>query len=300
MLTVPKRYINLYFWRNLKMTKRIFALVIAVLMTVACFASCNTTTDATKTPAKTQTPGTVAPTTSGDTTPEDTAPTSQPTAPVDTADTAAPTTEGGDDPEDPFEFVGGIEKMFTSGSIYGKGFEIWPYEGNNQWCPLAFYQGTFILSKEEVDATEGLGTPDYQYKFVFYYQDMTEGQEGFSTPYTTICETAYVYGGDSPNVIYRPLVGSCEEGNLCSNFIADHEYMLIMQVKKGEENLGFAVYTVSWSQELAEAVVVYDHFWSEHNREDGYTAGSQTLTAADIEFARQHGYDEKGQWVGIA
>ncbi len=273
------------------MTKRILALVVAVIMLVAALASCTPTVE-TKTPAKT----TSAPKTTESKKTE--APITTP-ASVDTtpATSGQPTTDPNTEEEDIWAQFGGIDKM-VPGDVYGKAFEVWPFEGNEQWAPRAFLQGTLCVNKEDYDASEGVGTPDYQYSFVFWYADITGEDDAWKGPYTTTCETVY-NALPNGNIIYRPLVGSCAEGNLLTAFEVDHEYMLVMQIVKGEEVQVFATYNITWEEQLFEMVGLYNDFWTAHNRADGYTANDGvTVTASDTANAQSHGFSAKGEWVG--
>ena len=132
------------------MTKRIIALALVAVFACFALASCTETTPATTTPA-TKAPATApaGTTTAPATTPAGDATVAPETTPAGDV-TVAPETTPADDPAgdyDMFEQWGGIDKMFFTTSVYGKGFEVWPFNDNGSWCARAFFQATITLGE---------------------------------------------------------------------------------------------------------------------------------------------------------
>ena len=288
------------------MTKRIIALALVAVFACFALASCTETTPATTTPA-TKEPATTAPagtTTAPATTPAD--PTVVPgTTPADP--TVVPGTTPADEPTDydMFEQWGGIDKMFFTTSVYGKGFEVWPFNDNGSWCARAFFQATITLGEADGIYTQNVGTDDYEYTWKWFYHDaevVIDSKEAFDAnvkgPFTTPIETFYDFGNG--NVIYRPIVGSAPEGDMCGQLEAGKAYFFVIAIYKGEDCVGFAYPSISWTEELDAAHEVYTNFWSTRDRADGYASGMQTLTDADIQFALSKGFDENGTYTGVA
>lgn len=279
------------------MTKRIIALVLVAIMAAVALVACAEDPATTSTPTASTNATTAAPTTSGSestpTTGKDTVATPTPT-PTETA------TPDVTDPiiEDPFTFVGGLDAQWGTGSSYGEGWETWPFAGNNEWCARAFWQLCVQLSTQEADFTENMNNPaDYKYTWKLWYKDSEADpyvQDNWKGPYTLYAETCYVWGGDNPNVIYRLQTDGTAEGDPCKKFELGKSYDYIIQVTEGEDIKGFMMVSYSWTAKVDAQYKVYTNFWSSRNREDGYTAADQTITDADIAYAKGLGFDEAG------
>ncbi len=269
------------------MTKRIIALVLVAIMAAVALVACA------EDPATT-------PTTAPEGTP--TAPAGTPTAPATTPDEGTPTptpTEPDEPtpvlPEDPFEQWGGYDAQWGTGSVYGQGFECWPFAGNNQYCPRAFWQFTLTLSLDEGDFTENVNNPtDYKYTWKLWYKDSEADPydtESWKGPFEVYLETFYAFGGDNPNVIYRLQTSDSPQGDPCKNFELGKSYDLIFQVLNDEEALGFTMVSFNWTSRVDAEYKVYNDFWKSRDRQGvGYTAADQTITDADIAFAESVGF----------
>jgi hypothetical protein len=172
------------------MTKRVLALVLAVLFALSCtmLVACGDT----KTEAPANTPsegGEATPTPSQGETPtpsqgED--PTETPTPePTPTPESTEPaekfSTEWlvwltqedmGDSGKYPLAFGGGVYKVnYNSETMTSSGWEIWPYDistktpGNN-----AHFHLCLMINASEFDGYTGLGTDDYAYTWKTYYR----------------------------------------------------------------------------------------------------------------------------------
>lgn len=273
------------------MTKRIIALVLVAIMAAAALVACTEDPATTPTaPADT----TTAPETTGNAT---SAPATTPVTGGEETPTPTPTETEVDPPEppDPFAQWGGYDAQWGSGSVYGQGFECWPFAGNGQYCPRAFWQFTLVLSLDEGDFTENVSNPtDYKYTWKVWYKDSEADAfdtDSWKGPYEVYLETFYAFGGDNPNVIYRLQTSDSPQGDLCKDFELGKTYDLIFQVLNGDEALGFTMVSFNWSSRVDAEYKVYNDFWKNRDRaEGGYTAADQTITDADIAFAESLGF----------
>ncbi len=285
------------------MTKRIIAMALVVVFAAFALASCDgdtpaTTAPATK-PATTPTaPGTtpVAP----GTTPV--APGTTPVVPGTTPSvTPDPTTP--DDPADPFDYFGGYEKMFETAAFYsGAPFEAWPFAGNNEWAPCAFFQSCInIDGVTDGNYTENLGTDDYEYTWKWYYHNVNDEfatMDDLTGPFTSPTETFYAWGNAEDRVIYRLQVGSAPEGDMCKDLVVGETYMFLIALYKGDDCVGFAYIAEVWSAKHNAMYQAYNYTWTTHNRADGYTTGVFELTDADWAKYAEFGFDSTGAYVG--
>lgn len=283
------------------MTKRIIALALVAVMALASLVACEeaattTTPDATTTGTKAPETTKVPETTKA---PETTATNNGGNTPVPPVTTETPVTE-----EDPFAQWGGMDAMFYTGSMYGSGYECWPFEGNDSFCARAFWQLCVWLGKDEADLTENVTVPaDYKYTWKLWVVD---GDADYSDctwdgPYTASIETVYD-GGDQ--VIYRLQTSDCPEGDPCAKMELGKSYSILIQALEGKgddaEPLGFFIVNQEWSNHIDAQYKAYKGYWEKRNRADGYKAADQDYTDDDKAYAESLGLTIDGKWNGEA
>ena len=282
-------------WYYICGTKRIIALVLVAIMAVATLVACTETAPETTAP-KTEAPKSEAPaTTPGGEETTEAKPTEE--TPEPTESDVPPVID------DPFIKFGGMDAMYTSGAIYGGGYECWPFDGNGDWAPRAFFQLCVTLGKEDGDFTENIQVPaDYKWTFQLYFADADEdlATAKWDGPYTCSQETFYDWGD---KVIYRLQTSDAPEGDPCAKLELGKAYSVIVQVKEGEESLGFWMITLNWDDRRNAEYNVFKEYWTTHNRADGYAAADQpALSDADKAVAEKWGftYNENGgiEFVG--
>jgi hypothetical protein len=267
------------------MTKRIIALVLVAVMAALALVSC-TEAPATTAPAGTTPAGTAATTPEKSEAPETTEQQNNNTTP-----TPQPTPSEEPLPDDPFTYWGGSDAMWGTASVYGQGWETWPFEGNGSYCPRAFWQLCVILGSDDGDFTANVGLPEYEYTWKLWYKSEDDDPfvfENWKGPYTLYVETAIGYGD---GFLYRPQSSACPEGDPCANFEVDVNYDFVIQVLAGEESQGFMYVSVPWTPRVNAEYRVYNDFWTKHDRKQGYKAADQTKTDADDAFAKEAGFE---------
>ncbi len=254
-------------------------MVIMLLCLAMLLSSCKTA-DPTSTPSATTEQETKEPTTTKDPetteavqtiTPNNTATPAPSTTPTPTPTPPSP-------PVDPDEEYKQFGTKILGASLYNDNFEIWPENGNNEYCPRAFFQCCVVINKSIIDMTDKMGTDGYEYKFVFRYR--VEGVKDFSIPFTVPTETHYAGGNGS--VIYRFQVSNCPEGDMVANWTDGTTYEIVVQVLKNNNVVGYFNLFTTWNESYNTAHDMYTTFWKRHDRSKGYRAGDQELTDIDI------------------
>ena len=84
---------------------------------------------------------------------------------------------------------------------------------------------------------------------------------------------------------------------MCADFEVGKVYSFIIALYKGDQCLNFGYISTTWEERYDAYHEVYNKFWTKHNRADGYGAGMQTETDADVQDALDFGFTEKGEWT---
>jgi hypothetical protein len=279
------------------MTKRIIALVLVAIMAAVALVAC------TEDPATTPTAPvgtTTAPESSAAPAGTTTAPESSeaPVVSEEPTETAEPTL-----PEivDPFEQWGGMDMMWATSRLYGKGWEVWPFAANGTYCARAFWQCCVTVSAADGDFRENAGNPaDYKYTWKLWFKDTDADpydKDAWKGPYEVYLETFYSFGNEADDVIYRIQTSTSPDGDPCKDLELGKSYDYIFQVLEGEDNKGFMMVTVPWTAQCDAEYKVYNDFWKNHDRANGYKSADQTITDADIAFATGLGFSETGAWT---
>jgi hypothetical protein len=278
------------------MTKRIIALVLVAIMAAVALVACTedpaTTPTATAPAGTTEAPKSEAPKSEAPaTTPADPTPSEPtPTEPVEPTEI-----------EDPFAKWGGMDMMWATSRLYGKGWEVWPFAANGTYCARAFWQCCVTVSAADGDFRENAGNPaDYKYTWKLWFKDTDADpydEKAWKGPYEVYLETFYSFGNEADDVIYRIQTSTSPDGDPCKDLELGKSYDYIFQVLEGEENKGFMMVTVPWTAQCDAEYKVYNDFWKNHDRANGYKAADQTITDADIAFATGLGFSETGAWT---
>jgi hypothetical protein len=278
------------------MTKRIIALVLVAIMAAVALVACTedpaTTPTATAPAGTTEAPKSEAPKSEAPaTTPADPTPSEPtPTEPVEPTEIL-----------DPFAKWGGMDMMWATSRLYGKGWEVWPFAANGTYCARAFWQCCVTVSAADGDFRENAGNPaDYKYTWKLWFKDTDADpydEKAWKGPYEVYLETFYSFGNEADDVIYRIQTSTSPDGDPCKDLELGKSYDYIFQVLEGEENKGFMMVTVPWTAQCDAEYKVYNDFWKNHDRANGYKAADQTITDADIAFATGLGFSETGAWT---
>jgi hypothetical protein len=278
------------------MTKRIIALVLVAIMAAVALVACTedpaTTPTATAPAGTTEAPKSEAPKSEAPaTTPADPTPSEPtPTEPVEPTEIL-----------DPFAKWGGMDMMWATSRLYGKGWEVWPFAANGTYCARAFWQCCVTVSAADGDFRENAGNPaDYKYTWKLWFKDTDADpydEKAWKGPYEVYLETFYSFGNEADDVIYRIQTSTSPDGDPCKDLELGKSYDYIFQVLEGEDNKGFMMVTVPWTAQCDAEYKVYNDFWKNHDRANGYKAADQTITDADIAFATGLGFSETGAWT---
>ncbi len=153
-------------------------------------------------------------------------------------------------------------------SLYENGFEVWPSQENDDYCPNAFFQNCIVIEPTELDMRGDLAS----YSAIYYYRAV--GEKEFKGGFTAPSETCYKF-------IYRFQISECPEGDLAELLKIGVKYEIVIQFKKGSDVLGYTKYITEWTADYDNAHRIYKTFWSRHDRNKGYIAGAQELTFID-------------------
>lgn len=278
------------------MTKRIIALVLVAIMAAVALVACTedpaTTPTATAPAGTTEAPKSEAPKSEAPaTTPADPTPSEPtPTEPVEPTEIL-----------DPFAKWGGMDMMWATSRLYGKGWEVWPFADNGTYCARAFWQCCVTVSAADGDFRENAGNPaDYKYTWKLWFKDTDADpydEKAWKGPYEVYLETFYSFGNEADDVIYRIQTSTSPDGDPCKDLELGKSYDYIFQVLEGEDNKGFMMVTVPWTAQCDAEYKVYNDFWKNHDRANGYKSADQTITDADIAFATGLGFSETGAWT---
>ena len=219
------------------MTKRIIALLVAAIMAVSCcmLVACEKEPEATtsETSKTSETPVTSEPKTSETSEPK----TSETSEPSETSEEPSEPVVEGDG------FFGSIEATEVMVDLYSTGT---PWENWN-----GRYQAVPQLYKEEVDATENVGTEDYEWVWNIYAAPADENggnvqdEASFQTCQGEV-NTVYDFNSDDGKVIYR-----LETGSFTKDWVVGTEYEVIIVVSKGDEKFKGQLF-VEWTEESAK------------------------------------------------
>ncbi len=196
---------------------------------------------------------------------------------------------------DPFTYWGGFDSILQSASVYGNGFEIWPFMGNNEYCPRAFWLLSVVLNKDEADFTENFENPlEHTYEWKLWFKNSEFGDPAVITnwtgPYTISPVKLFDFSNGS--VLYRFNIADCPEGYICEQMELGSSYDVIISVTDTTtgNSFGFLIITVTWNTRSDADFKIYNYFWKYRARENGIFAGDQTLTDDDIAYQESHGY----------
>ena len=123
---------------------------------------------------------------------------------------------------------GGVYPCGHDGAEEGSPFEVWGPVDNKH------FHMTYQLDSTEIDATAKIGTEDYEYIFEIWYRDATA--DGDYKRVVTAPWSAYIWGGDNTNVIYR--IPVYNEGMNDMRLLpgeTSHDYEMILIVYHGDE-----------------------------------------------------------------
>ena len=213
------------------MTKRIIALLVAAIMAVSCcmLVACNKPEEPTSEPATSET----------------SEPATSETSEPATSETSEPeTSETPDEPSDEpvvegDGFYGSLEATEVMSDLYSTST---PWENWN-----GYFQFLPQLYKDEVDATENVGTEDYEWTWTVYAAPADENggnvqdEASFQSCQAQI-NTLYDWGTDDGKVIYR-----IQTGSLTKEWVIDQEYEVIVVVSKGDEKFKTQLFVV-WTE----------------------------------------------------
>lgn len=259
--------------RALKMV--VMLLCLAMLLSACKTAETTPSPSSTLTETETKEPVTTEESTETDDT--------EPIPPKDTSSptptpTSTPTPTPTPTPVDPNKEYEQFGTKISNVSLYSKQFEVWPANGNEDFCPRAFFQCCLVVKTNVLDMRSGIGTEDYEYKFVVRYR--VKGVKDFSAPYTAPIETCVDVG--SGNVVYRLQVANCPEGDMVANWTNGTTYEMVIQILRNDTVIGYSNVFTTWSNEFQTEHDIYTTFWKRHDRSKGYRAGDQELTDIDI------------------
>lgn len=258
--------------RNIALKLVVMTLCFAMLLS-ACSAAVTTST-----PTSTQTAGVtntdVPPTSSEDTE------TIDPTVTPSKTQTAepTPTPKDSDTPVDPNKEYEQFGRKIANTSLYSKQFEVWPENGNADYCPRAFFQCCFVVPTNVIDMQKDVELGRHNYSFKIYYR--LKGGATFKGPYSAPIETCVDVGNN--NVVYRLLVTECPEGDMISGWMVGAEYEMVVQILRNGLVVGYTNLFTTWTESFSNEYLIYKTFWSRHDRSKGYKLGDQIMTDLDI------------------
>lgn len=221
------------------MTKRIVALLVAVIMAVSCFMLVSCSKEESKTSEKISTSGATSTPTSGETS---TSETSTPATSETSSGEASGEESGTDEPSvvEGDGFYDALEATEVTCDMYSTETPWENWNGRYQFLPQ-FY-------KEECDPSENYGTEDYEWKWDIYAAPAadTNNEESAFAHTEGYLDAKGVYDWGDGHCIYR-----VQTGSFTANWVVGTEYEVIIVLTKGDEKFKTQVY-ITWTQSSAD------------------------------------------------